>query len=156
MISTAQPGQVWIEWFLLHILARIKMWPESHQFLCVGAFLALIFRTHLDSNQNSFFGKCKPCGKQSLLEGRVHILPKACNLQKSTKNVWGENQKQPKSIALKRNRHDIFKEDLLFLSEEVRLLCTEPAGTGKGINQQIIADKSRHFNEAIMEEAATL
>lgn len=132
------------------------MWPESPQFLCVGTFLPLIFRTHLDSNQNSFFGKCKPCGKQSLLEGRVHVLPEARNLQKGTKNAGGENQKQPQNIALKRNSHDIFKEDLLFLWEEVRLLYREPAGMGKGINQKIVADKSRTFNEVIMEEEATL
>lgn len=152
-----------MELFPLHNLGKCgwndfycTYWPESPQFLSVGAFLPFIFRTHLDSNQNSFFGKCEPCGKQSLLEGRVHILPEACNLQKGTQNAWGENQKQPKNIALKRNRQDIFKEDLLFLWEEVRLLYTEPAGTEKGINQKIIADKSRNFNEAIMEEEAML
>lgn len=83
-----------MELFPLHNLGKCgwndfycTYWPESPQFLCVGAFLPLIFRTHLDSNQNSFFGKCEPCGKQSLLEGRVHVLPEACNLQKGTQNA---------------------------------------------------------------------
>lgn len=63
-------------------------------FPCVSPFLALIFRTHLNSNQNSFLRKCKPCGKHSLLKGSVHILTKARDLGKGTKELAREKNNQ--------------------------------------------------------------
>lgn len=98
-------------------LQRNTFRPERHrienkatvtEFPCVGPFLALIFRTHLDSNQNSFLWKCKPCSQHSLLEGSVHILAKACDLGKGTKELAWEEKKtkkaQTNNFALKRKQ----------------------------------------------------